>query len=130
MTTPDETGNEVSTGTPERTRITGASAWRLHLTLTAGLALCVAAFTIEIVRALGGNELSWLYVFEWPLFAAFGIYVWWSLLTGRDRVRRPARSTRAASGVDEEKLAAWSRYVGELEESGPDPPESRPDSAA
>jgi len=112
--------------TPGPTRVTGVSAWRLHLTLAAGLALCVAAFTFEILRALGGNELSWLYVFEWPLFAVFGTYVWWNLLTGRDRVGHPGRAGRSAPGVDREKLAAWSRYVGELEETE----EDRPDSAA
>jgi len=127
---PDD-GASPPTG-PGPARLTGGSAWRLHLTLAAGLALCAGAFSFEILRALGGNELSWLYVFEWPLFAVFGVYVWWNLLTGRDRVRRPDRSERDASGVDQEKLAAWSRYVAELEafDEIEKTEQDRPDSAA
>ncbi len=54
---------------PEGTRLTGSEAVKLHLTLAGGLILCAGAFLFEVKRALGGNELSWAYVFEWPLFA-------------------------------------------------------------
>jgi hypothetical protein len=37
------------------------------------LALCLW----QVSRALGGNTLSWAYVFEWPLFAGYAIYMWW-----------------------------------------------------
>ena len=40
----------------------------------------------EVLRALGGNTLSWAYVFEWPIFAGFAIYMWWNLLHGHDGV--------------------------------------------
>jgi len=40
------------------------------------LALCIW----QITRALGGNTLSWAYVFEWPLFAAYAVYMWWRLV--------------------------------------------------
>jgi hypothetical protein len=36
-------------------------------------ALCIW----QVHRALGGNELSWAYVFEWPFFAGYAIYMWW-----------------------------------------------------
>ena len=97
---------------------------RLHAVLVAGLALCIAAFTVELWRALDGNAFSWMYVFEWPIFAGFAIYMWWHLLHGTDRVRRPAkddaappraaRSPLPAPEVDE-KLEAWNRYVRDLE---------------
>ena len=32
-----------------------------------------------------GNELSWAYTFEWPLFAIFGVYFWAKTL--RDEMR-------------------------------------------
>ncbi len=39
---------------------------------------CFAALCIwQVRRALGGNELSWAYVFEWPFFAGYAIYMWW-----------------------------------------------------
>jgi hypothetical protein len=34
----------------------------------------------QVRRALGGNDLSWAYVFEWPFFAGYAIYMWWRLL--------------------------------------------------
>jgi hypothetical protein len=37
------------------------------------MALCIW----QLDRALGGNELSWAYVFEWPFFAAYAVYMWW-----------------------------------------------------
>jgi hypothetical protein len=40
------------------------------------MALCVW----QIFRAVGGNSLSWAYVFEWPLFAGYAIYMWWRIL--------------------------------------------------
>ena len=39
----------------------------------------------QLHRALAGNELSWAYTFEWPLFAIFGIYFWAKSL--RDELR-------------------------------------------
>jgi len=41
---------------------------------------CLAAGWFELTRALAGNELSWVYVFEWPFFAAFACRLWWRLL--------------------------------------------------
>jgi hypothetical protein len=39
-------------------------------------------------RALAGNGLSWAYVFEWPLFAGFGIVFWARTIRDEFRVRR------------------------------------------
>ncbi len=79
---------------PVVARLSRREAWRLHTYLALGLALCVAAFWFELSRALGGNALSWAYVFEWPLLGAFAIYMWWQLLhPGRDnRVNRKVKS--------------------------------------
>ncbi len=80
-------------------RLRGADAFRLHLTLTIGLIICVGAFVIEVIRALGGNSLSWAYVFEWPILATFAIYMWWNLLHGQDgRRRKPATPTVGPDG--------------------------------
>ncbi len=105
-------------------RLTGRDAVRLHLTLTAGLALCVAAFTFEILRALSGNELSWLYVFEWPLFGGFGIYMWWNLLNEPLRARvadkaseRTPGMSSAANPEHDEELEAWQNYVRKVQEA-------------
>ncbi|MFE0593073.1 hypothetical protein [Micromonospora echinospora] len=31
----------------------------------------------QISRAAAGNTLSWAYAVEWPIFAAFVVFVWW-----------------------------------------------------
>jgi hypothetical protein len=111
-------------------RLRGADAFRLHLTLVLGLALCISAFIFEVFRALGGNTLSWAYVFEWPIFAGFAIYMWWNLLHGSDGSSRSRKlATRAPStdqvpeqpvrpAVDDDKdedLAAWEAYLRSME---------------
>ncbi len=42
----------------------------------------------QLHRALSGNELSWAYTFEWPLFGIFGVYFW--TRTIRDELRLAA----------------------------------------
>jgi hypothetical protein len=86
--------------------------------------LCVGAFVIELLRALGGHSFSWMYVVEWPLFAGFGTYVWWTLLQGRDRVPRPSKGAGPRSGGEPDKdLDAWNLYLQlmetEEEQEGP-----------
>ncbi len=94
-------------------RLTGKDAFWLHFTLTAGLIVCCGAFAFELWRALGGHTFSWMYVFEWPLFGAFAVYMWWNLLQGNDRVRRPGRPPSPSQAVapPDEELEAWNRYV-------------------
>jgi hypothetical protein len=47
-----------------------------------------ALFLWQVHRALSGNHLSWAYVFEWPFFAGYAIYVWWRFLHEAPRVGR------------------------------------------
>jgi hypothetical protein len=99
-------------------RLKGTEALRAHLTLTLGLALCVAAFWFEIGRAEGGNELSWAYVFEWPLLAIFAVYMWWKVLhpdaekVVKSKVEKPAIAPEF-SGM----LNAWQDHQRELSET-------------
>jgi hypothetical protein len=108
---------ETSTNEVRPVRLTGRDAFWLHFTLTAGLIVCCGAFAFELSRALGGHTFSWMYVFEWPLFGAFAIYMWWNLLQGNDRVRRPSNESdpSPAPVVPDEELKAWERYVQVLE---------------
>jgi hypothetical protein len=108
----------------EPTRLTGSDALRLHLTLAGGLVLCVGAFVFELLRALGGHSFSWMYVFEWPLFAGFALYMWWNLLHGHDRVRRTSSSESAPSSgnVADEDLDAWNLYLQVMEAAEGDDP--------
>ena len=124
-------------GSPETSRparLEGAAALRLHATLTLGLCLCLGAFVFELWRALGGNKLSWTYVFEWPLLAGFALYLWWHLYNGTDR-RRPAPPApavptpegRAVEESDDPELQAWNEYLRVLDagDAELDAPEDR-----
>ena len=93
---------------PPSTRVHGREAAKAHVTLTIGLTLCVVAFWFELRRALGGNALSWAYVFEWPLLAAFAVYMWWKVL-------HPATTPTTASATRAKKEALAPEFEGMLE---------------
>ena len=99
-----------------RERLRGAPAVKAHVTLIVGVSLCAVAFWVEIGRALGGNALSWAYVFEWPLFAVFAVYMWWKVLHPEDTSQRTS-AKKSNPGVAPEyagMLAAWEESQREL----------------
>lgn len=63
-------------------------AWHVFAVLAATGMLWLGDWQFH--RAEGGNELSWAYTFEWPLFAIFGVYFWAKSL--RDELRSQANS--------------------------------------
>jgi len=88
---------------------------RLHAGLVAATLLCTTAFVVELLRAQGGNTLSWAYVFEWPILLAYGIYMWWRLV--REERGGPGQHAPAPTPRDDEDdaaLDAWNRYLAEL----------------
>jgi hypothetical protein len=117
------------------------AALRLHLGLVAGVSLCLFAGWFELTRALAGREVAWVYVFEWPLFAVIGCIMWWRLLayrpardgdepgSGSQASGEPApRATAHRPDDADPGLAAWQRYLAELQAADPPggpPPRSR-----
>ena len=86
----------------------------IHLGLVLAEIICVSAFYVELRRALGGNSLSWAYVFEWPIFAAYGVYVWKKLLSDERRDRdtaEPASEQPRAEPADDDALGAYNDYL-------------------
>jgi DNA-binding transcriptional regulator of glucitol operon len=59
---------------------TSGRAVSLHVALVVFIPGCVALTWWQVSRALGGNTLSWVYTFEWPLFGAYATYMWWKLV--------------------------------------------------
>jgi len=124
---PPEPSDPVRSGT----RLSGTEAAKLHLTLAAGLALCVAAFWFEVKRALGGNELSWAYVFEWPLFAMFAVYMWWTTLHQSRRRHRAQAKPKVVAPEHVDMLIKWQQHLramaeaeAEAQRAGPEPDSS------
>jgi DNA-binding transcriptional regulator of glucitol operon len=60
----------------------------LALVLVAGF---LALGWWQFSRATGGNSLSWGYTFEWPVFAAFVVFIWYR------EVQQERRAARAAA---------------------------------
>lgn len=56
----------------------------LHLTVLTVVPTFLGLAWWQLHRALGGNELSWAYTFEWPFFAGYAVFVWWKLLHDQD----------------------------------------------
>ena len=91
---------------------------RILIGLVLAEGICVAAFTVELLRAFSGNELSWAYVFEWPFFGGYAIYLW-RRLSGHEghqwRKRSSARSKE--QDVDEDKaMERWNEYLEQVHE--------------
>ena len=101
---------------------------RRILSLHVAIAIVVPGFLAlgwwQLERALSGNTLSWAYVFEWPVFAGYAVYVWWKLT----HEAQPASATDEGEedldeeDVDEEdvdeELASYNRYLAALKEAG------------
>jgi hypothetical protein len=113
---------------PQGTRLTGSEAVKLHLTLAGGLILCISAFLFEVKRALGGNELSWAYVFEWPLFAVFACYMWWNLLHQRRGRRKADSRPKVVAPEHVEMLKAWQQQQRKLAAAEADAQRTKPQS--
>jgi hypothetical protein len=54
-----------------------------HLTAAVVVPGCLALGWWQLTRALDGNTLSWAYVFEWPIFAGYAVFMWWKLTHDR-----------------------------------------------
>jgi hypothetical protein len=112
-------------------------ALRLHAVLLVVVPACMALCIWQLERALGGNTLSWAYVFEWPLFAGYAVYMWWRFVheppegapanaggtADGDAVpngdpaaaaRRAAEAERRAN--DDAELSAYNEYLAQLAE--------------
>lgn len=80
----------------------------LHVTAAVVVPGCLALGWWQLGRAIGGNELSWAYTFEWPLFAGYGLYMWWRLVHDQPGARAdgdpagPEDGAPAEPGADAE----------------------------
>ena len=78
---------------------------------------CAAAGWWQATRALAGNALSWVYSFEWPLFALLALIGWWYLIH-EDPLAYAARKRRPLPGpaphVQPERALTVERFTARL----------------
>ena len=88
---------------------------------------CVALTWWQASRALSGNTLSWVYTFEWPIFAAYAVFMWWKLIheepVPEENAGRSGAGTGTGAPADEDRrqddeLALYNRYLADLNASG------------
>ncbi len=96
----------------------------IHLGLALAQLICVSAFAIELSRALHGNSLSWAYVFEWPIFSGYAIYMWQKLLK-QERLG-DATDVAAPDHGDDRALDDFNEYLRRVHDKTPPtaPPET------
>jgi hypothetical protein len=108
-------------------------AIKLHVVILIVVPSFLALMLWQIDRALGGNTLSWAYVFEWPLFACYAIYMWWRFVheaaddapppAGADSVGQttsaspsPEPEETPQEKEEDKEMAAYNDYLAQLAE--------------
>jgi DNA-binding transcriptional regulator of glucitol operon len=102
-------------------------ALKLHLVILVVVPAFMALCIWQIYRAVGGNSLSWAYVFEWPLFAGYAVYMWWRFVHESPEpaaapgttAEVPAEAPPQTAGEEENddaELAAYNAYLAQLAE--------------
>ena len=111
-------------------------AVKLHVVILIVVPAFAALCLWQVSRALGGNSLSWAYVFEWPLFAAYAVYMWWRFVHeaaqdgspgdtatpdsgGQDAAAAPAAAPQPETPQerqDDADMAAYNDYLAQLAE--------------
>ena len=112
-------------------------AIKLHVVILIVVPAFLALCLWQISRALDGNSLSWAYVFEWPLFACYAVYMWWRFVheaaedtpppatAGADPGGpaasaadddTPAPEETAQEKEEDKEMAAYNDYLAQLAE--------------
>ena len=83
----------------------------LHVVILIVVPTFAALCLWQLHRALDGNGLSWAYVFEWPFFAGYAIYMWWRFLhepprTGPDAPPQTEPLARISAGPPHQRRTA------------------------
>ena len=111
-------------------------AIKLHVVILIVVPAFLALCLWQVSRAVGGNTLSWAYVFEWPLFAAYAIYMWWRFVheaaedtpppatagadpggsNGSANSAAPVPEETAQEKEEDKEMAAYNHYLAQLAE--------------
>ena len=112
-----------------RSRWFSRRAIALHAVILVVIPTFTALCIWQVSRALGGNELSWAYVFEWPFFGGYATYMWWRFVHEDPEARRGNGAVPTGAGAsastettepgtppspDDAELIAYNAYLAEL----------------
>ncbi len=100
----------------------------LHLALVGWVLGCSVAAWWQVDRALAGNQYSYLYSIEWPVFAIAGIFGWWALIhtepatdeakearrSHEEIQRTAAQAARLDRDTEGPELAAYNDHLATL----------------
>jgi hypothetical protein len=94
-----------------------------HAVVIVGIAGMLWLGLWQLHRAESGNELSWAYTFEWPLFAIFAVYFWGKsvheeLTLTRDAGPGDDAGSGGGSGTSESQDAYLERLKDEVQRHG------------
>ena len=108
-------------------------ALKLHAVILVVVPAFMALCVWQIDRAVNGNCLSWAYVFEWPLFGGYAIYMWWrfehekpepaGVVTSENghggaapELETSSPTATAESAQEKAELSAYNDYLARLAE--------------
>ena len=77
-----------------------------------GIVVCFVMTYFQYLRAIGGNQRSWTYVFEWPFLGGIGIWMVWKV---RKEMANPTVWTEQVDDPTDIELQNWKEHVKKLE---------------
>jgi DNA-binding transcriptional regulator of glucitol operon len=80
----------------------------------------------QFSRAAGGNTLSWGYAFEWPVFAAFVVFIWFREVQLERRRSRPSPPEQPVPPALETPAGTAPGAAGPAAATASDPLDGRP----
>lgn len=101
-----------------------ARALACHITLLILVPAFITAAWWQAQRAAAGNELSYLYVVEWPAFAVVAVWAWWQIIHLQPRSAGTPPGAADAGWLtwdrssESPQLKAYNTYLAELNRTG------------
>ena len=89
--------------------------WRYFIYF--GIVVCFAMTYFQYLRAIGGNQRSWTYVFEWPFLGGIGIWMVWKV---RKEMQNPTVFKQEIDDPADLELKKWKEHLESLENNNDD----------
>ncbi len=105
-----------------RRRWLSPRALLLHVEVLVVAPGCAVAGWWQATRALAGNELSWVYSVEWPVFAGLAVFGWWHLVHEDPEAYRARRLRSRGRELDGHEQHEQHEPYGPTVETAPGEP--------